>query len=170
MRHDAEVPAPSPALRSAAFFLVGPGLEAGVGPALVTGGFARGDGVLDTPAVTLAGAMLLALGIAAVLWCYSRFVAGAGTPSPLAPPRALVGGGPYAIVRNPMYVATATCIAAEGLLVARPILLVAAAVYLGAMALLVRRVEEPLLARRFGPAWDAYAAAVPGWLPAPGRR
>lgn len=155
----------SPALRSTAFFLVGPGLEAGIGPALITGGFARGDGALDTPVVTVLGGALLAVGVVAVLWCYAGFVRGGGTPSPLAPPRELVGEGPYGVVRNPMYVVTALCILAEGLLFARPILLIGAVVYLAAMATLVRRVEEPLLARRFGPAWTAYAAAVPGWLP-----
>jgi protein-S-isoprenylcysteine O-methyltransferase Ste14 len=49
--------------------------------------------------------------------------------------------------------------------IARPLLLICAAVYLAAMALLVWRLEEPLLSRRHGPAWDAYAASVGRWLP-----
>ncbi|UUY05504.1 hypothetical protein LRS13_08295 [Svornostia abyssi] len=70
-------------------------------------------------------------------------------------------------MRNPIYVATATVIAGEGLLIARPILLACAVLYTVALALLVRRFEEPLLHQRFGDAWEEYARNVPGWLPRP---
>lgn len=151
---------------SIAFFLVGPLLEAGVGPYVITGGFDRGDGVLDHPAAQIAGIVLIAAGLLIIGACFARFVAdGIGTPSPLAPPRQLVARGPYRHVRNPMYVATAAVIVGEGLLIARPILPIAAALYLTAMALLTRRVEEPLLARRFGDDWERYRAHVPGWVP-----
>jgi protein-S-isoprenylcysteine O-methyltransferase Ste14 len=133
-------------------------------------GWERGDGALDAAPVAALGALLLAAGLAVVLYGFARFVAeGAGSPSPLAPPERLVGGGPYRYVRHPMYVATAAAIAGQGLLLARPVLLVAAAVYLLALGTFARRVEEPLLRRRFGPAYDAYAAQVPAWLPRPRR-
>lgn len=155
-------------LASIAFFFVGPFLEAVVGPFVITGGFDRGTGALDHGAARAAGIALIALGALVIAACFVRFVRdGIGTPSPLAPPSELVARGPYRHVRNPMYVATAAVIAGEGLLIARPILLVAAPVYLAAMALLVRRFEEPLLARRFGDAWEEYRARVPGWLPRP---
>ena len=153
------------AIGSAAFLVLGTGVEAVLAPWILTR-FERGDGWLDHPAITVAGIALAAGGAAVLLWTLWRFVAeGIGTPSPLAPPRELVVGGPYRFVRNPMYVATAALIAGEGLLLARPVLLVAAAAYLAAFAVYVRRAEEPLLARRFGPAWARYRAAVPGWLP-----
>ncbi len=153
-------------LGSIAFFFVGPLLEAGAGPYVITGGFDRGDGVLDHPAAQVAGVVLIAAGLLVIAACFVRFVAdGVGTPSPLAPPQELVARGPYRHVRNPMYVATAAVIIGEGLLIARPILPLAAIAYLGAMALLVLRFEEPLLHKRFGASWDTYAAAVPGWVP-----
>ncbi len=152
-------------LRSAAFFFVGTGLEAGIGPAVITGGFQRGDGWLDNTVALALGLVLIVAGAAIVTWCYVSFVRGAGTPSPLAPPRELVGAGPYGVVRNPMYLATAVIIVGEGLLIARPLLIGCALAYLTAMYLLVTRYEEPLLARRFGAAWDAYAERVPGWVP-----
>lgn len=153
-------------LGSIAFFFVGPLLEAGVGPFVITGGFRRGDGLLDHPAAQVAGVLLIAAGLLVIAACFVRFVAdGTGTPSPLAPPRDLVARGPYRHVRNPMYVATAAVIVGEGLLIARPLLIAAAVVYCAAMALLVRRFEEPLLRRRFGASWETYAAAVPGWIP-----
>lgn len=151
---------------SIAFFFVGPFLEAIIGPYVITGGFDRGTGALDHPAAQAAGIALIAAGALVIAACFVRFVRdGIGTPSPLAPPRELVARGPYRHVRNPMYVATAAVIAGEGLLIARPILLVAAPIYLAAMAMLVRRFEEPLLARRFGDAWEEYRRHVPGWLP-----
>jgi protein-S-isoprenylcysteine O-methyltransferase Ste14 len=153
-------------LGSIAFFFVGPLLEAVLGPFVITGGFQPGDGALDHPAAQAAGVVLIAAGALTIAACFTRFIRdGTGTPSPLAPPQQLVAQGPYRHVRNPMYVATAAVIAGEGLVIARPILLAAAAVYVLALGLLVRRFEEPLLRRRFGEAWDDYARHVPGWLP-----
>ncbi|CAB4943984.1 unannotated protein [freshwater metagenome] len=151
---------------SIGFLFVGPLLEAGIGPYVVTGGFERGDGALDHVVFTVVGLVLVVLGALVVAACIARFIAdGIGTPSPLAPPQRLVARGPYRFVRNPMYVATAALITGEGLLIARPILLIAAALYVVALAIVVRRSEEPLLARRFGASWEDYRRNVPGWIP-----
>ncbi len=148
------------------FFLVGPGLEAGVGPWLVTGGFDRGDDLPAQGAATVLGAVLILAGLAVVLDAFRRFVAdGRGTPTPAAPTSRLVVRGAYRHVRNPMYVATAAIIAGEGLVLARPVLLVAAVVYLTTLAVVARRLEEPGLQARFGAEWEAYRAEVPGWIP-----
>ena len=48
---------------------------------------------------------MIALGLAAYLWCAWEFAtAGRGTPAPVDPPKILVARGLYRIVRNPMYV------------------------------------------------------------------
>ena len=151
---------------SAIFFLIGPGLEAGVGPFLLTGGFETGDALPGTPALRGLGVALVVAGLAVLVDAYARFARdGLGTPSPLAPPQELVVRGAYRFVRNPMYVATAAVIVGEALLLRRPILLVAAAAYCGALAALGRLREEPLLRARFGERYDAYRAAVPAWVP-----
>jgi len=156
-----------PALGTAVFFLVGPVLEAGVGPFLLTG-WETGDGALDVGALRVLGGLLLAAGTVVVVHTSAGFARlGQGTPSPAAPPQRLVVTGAYRHVRHPMYVATAVVIAAQGLLLARPVLLVAAAVYLAAMALLATRLEEPRLLARFGAGYETYRRAVPGWLPRP---
>jgi protein-S-isoprenylcysteine O-methyltransferase Ste14 len=146
------------------FVLVGPGLEAGVGPWLLTGGF---EDAGDLPAwLAVPGWALIALGLAVLVLTLVGFARdGLGTPSPAAPPRELVVTGPYRYVRNPQYVATAAVIVGEGLVLGQPILLVAAAVYLAVLAVLHAQREAPLLRARFGPAYDAYAAAVPAWIP-----
>ena len=151
------------AVGSALFFLVGPVLEAGVGPFVLTG-FEVGS---EWPSPLRAlGALLIAGGLAVIVWSFARFVAeGRGTPAPVAPPGTLVIGGAYRFVRNPMYAATACVIAGEGLVLGQPVLLVAAVVYCAALALVVRLYEEPLLARRFGAQYEAYRRAVPAWIP-----
>jgi protein-S-isoprenylcysteine O-methyltransferase Ste14 len=140
------------------FFLAGPGLEAGVGPWLLV--TVAGDAVAGWPvALRVLGALLMAA-------VFVRFVRdGAGTPSPAAPAAHLIARGAFRYVRHPMYVATTTVIAGEALAFAQPVLLVAAAAYLAAMAILVHAVEEPQLTRRFGASYEAYRRAVPGWIP-----
>jgi protein-S-isoprenylcysteine O-methyltransferase Ste14 len=153
------------AVGSAVFFLLGPGLEAGVGPWLLTrtGVWAGGDW---PPAVRAAGVALMAAGLAALVVVFAAFVReGAGTPSPAAPAARLIVGGAYRYVRNPMYVATAAIIVGEGLAFAQPILFVAAAAYVATLAVFGRLVEEPRLAARFGARYDAYRRAVPAWRP-----
>jgi protein-S-isoprenylcysteine O-methyltransferase Ste14 len=150
---------------SAVFLLVSPGIELVVGPWLLTG-FERGDGLPDHAVVRVLGAVLLAAGVATILEAFARFVVdGLGTPSPAAPPSRLVVTGAYRHVRNPIYVATFAAIVGEALLLSQPVLLLAAAAFLAALAAWVRLREEPLLAERFGAEYAAYSVAVPGWIP-----
>ena len=154
-----------PVAGSALFFLLGPGLEAGVGPWLLTR-WRSGDGPLDVLGLQVLGGVLVVGGLAVLLHAFARFALdGSGTPAPVAPPGRLVVRGAYRHVRNPMYVATAAAIAGQGLLLARPILLAAAAVYCLALGLWTRVSEERVLRERFGEQYDAYRRAVPGWLP-----
>jgi protein-S-isoprenylcysteine O-methyltransferase Ste14 len=159
------VPRTQAAVGSALFFIAGPGLEAGVGPFLLTrtGVWDGGDWPV---AARVPGVLLMAAGLAALVGVFARFVTeGAGTPSPAAPTARLIVGGAYRYVRHPMYVATTALIVGEALAFAQPVLLVAAALYAVTLALLGRFVEEPRLARRFGREYDAYRAAVPAWRP-----
>jgi protein-S-isoprenylcysteine O-methyltransferase Ste14 len=152
------------------FALAGPGLEAVVGPYLLV--LVAGSDDLDWPiALRVVGALLIAAGVAVLVDVFRRFVGeGRGTPSPAAPARDLMRGGAFGVVRHPMYVATATIVVGEALAFAQPVLLLGAAAYVAAMATLSAVVEEPMLARRHGPAFEAYRREVPGWIPRPPRR
>lgn len=159
------------AVTSLVFFLVGPVLEMGVGPFLLTGGWEAGDDLPAQAAATALGAVLIAGGLGLVGWCFALFVReGRGTPTPAAPTTRLVISGPYRHVRHPMYLATTAAIAGEGLVLARPILFVAAAAYATTLLALMRFVEEPRLRARFGAEYDAYRAGVPACWPRCGRR
>jgi protein-S-isoprenylcysteine O-methyltransferase Ste14 len=149
-----------PAIGSALFFALAPGVVAGVVPWLLTG--------WDGEPATLwpLGVVLVACGAAVLIHAFARFVReGIGTPAPIAPTRHLVVGGLYRWIRNPMYVAVVTCVMGQALLLSREVLWVYA---FGLMALFyafVRGYEEPTLRMQFGSEYEAYRRAVPGWHP-----
>ena len=144
------------------FMLVAQGVVAGLVPAWLTG-YAAGPTNL---ALLVGGWLLVAAGVTALLASFVRFVVeGRGTPAPVAPTDALVVGGLYRYVRNPMYLAVVAIIVGQALLLARPVLLTYAAVILAMTATFVRVYEEPTLAERYGAQYDAYRAAVRGWWP-----
>jgi protein-S-isoprenylcysteine O-methyltransferase Ste14 len=64
-----------------------------------------------------------------------------------------------------MYLAVAATIIGQALLLGRPVLLAYAAVFLATTAAFARWYEEPTLREQYGPAYEAYRRAVPGWWP-----
>jgi protein-S-isoprenylcysteine O-methyltransferase Ste14 len=154
---------PAAAAGSALFLALAPGVVAGVVPWLLTGW----DADADWGAVLrVVGALLVAAGGIVLVHAFARFVReGAGTPAPVAPTEHLVVGGLYRYVRNPMYLAVAATIVGQALLLGSVVLLGYAALFLAVVVAFVRGYEEPTLARRYGAAYEAYRAAVPGWWP-----
>jgi protein-S-isoprenylcysteine O-methyltransferase Ste14 len=158
---------PVAAAGSAAFFVVAPGVVAGLIPFWLTGW----DPEPVWLPVRIAGIALIAAGVPVLVHAFARFVVeGLGTPAPAAPPERLVVGGLYRYVRNPMYVALVAVIVGQALALGRFGLLLYAAVVWAAVATFVRVWEEPALARRFGPAYEEYRQAVPANTERPGIR
>jgi protein-S-isoprenylcysteine O-methyltransferase Ste14 len=149
---------------SLVFLLLAPGVTAGLVPWLLTGWSV--DESFAWPPLQVLGALLVIAGTAIVLHAFARFVVeGLGTPAPVAPPEQLVVGGLYRYVRNPMYVAVASTIIGQALLLGRPVLLAYAALFMAVVAAFVRWYEEPALTERFGDEYAAYRRAVPPWHP-----
>ena len=147
---------------SIAFLVVVPGVVAGVVPWLQT----RWEQAAVWLPFRIAGLLLVAVGLAALLHAFARFVVeGLGTPAPVAPTERLVVGGLYRYVRNPMYLAVGAVIVGQALALGRPILLLYALAFAVAVAVFVRAYEEPTLLRRFGAEYVAYTRAVPAWWP-----
>jgi protein-S-isoprenylcysteine O-methyltransferase Ste14 len=150
----------TPAIGSALFFALAPGVVAGVVPYGLTGWDA------EPSSLRALGVILIAAGASVLIHAFARFVReGIGTPAPVAPTQHLVVGGLYRWIRNPMYVAVVTCVMGQALLLGRDVLWGYA---LGLMALFyafVRGYEEPTLSRQFGSEYDAYRRTVPGWHP-----
>jgi protein-S-isoprenylcysteine O-methyltransferase Ste14 len=143
------------------FFVAAPGVVAGGVPWLVT----RYDDP-GTPVAVVLGSLLVALGLAALVACFVRFVReGRGTPAPVAPTHELVVGGLYRWVRNPMYLAVGAIILGQAVIFTSAGVLVWLACFAVAVVTFVTAYEEPTLRETHGESYDDYRAAVPGWLP-----
>jgi protein-S-isoprenylcysteine O-methyltransferase Ste14 len=77
----------------------------------------------------------------------------------------LIRQGPYAVVRNPIYLAMLGMLIATGLAVSRWQALVGAAIVFAVGTAIRIRTEENLLRQAFGPKFDDYARRVPAFLP-----
>lgn len=150
---------------AALWFVLAPGVVAGLVPWLITRWRPGDIGGWWLPMQVLGGA-LIAAGAAVLVHAFASFVSqGRGTPAPIAPPERLVVGGLYRYVRNPMYVAVVAVILGHILLLARfDLLWYAAGVVLLVTAFVVLY-EEPELSRRFGPEYTAYRHSVGRWWP-----
>jgi protein-S-isoprenylcysteine O-methyltransferase Ste14 len=145
--------------------LVVPGVVAGLVPWWLTGWRVE-EPVAYWSVLRVLGGIVLTLGVGVLLHAFVRFIVeGIGTPAPVAPTERLVVGGLYRYVRNPMYLAVAATIVGQALLLGQLVLLLYAAAFLVVVAAFVRWYEEPTLRRRFGPEYEAYRSAVPGWWP-----
>lgn len=119
-------------------------------------------------AARLPGAVLLGAGALLAITCVGAFVIrGQGTPAPFDPPRRFVVIGPYAWVRNPMYLGGISMLLGFALWHGSPaMILFTLAVWLLVHAFVVFT-EEPQLLKRFGEPYAAYLARVRRWLPRP---
>lgn len=70
---------------------------------------------------------------------------------------------------SPLYRTWIVAISGQALL-SRPVLLIYAAAFLAITVFLVRWIEDPALARRFGQQFEDYRSQVPGWWPRLPRR
>src|SRR6266851_303326 len=119
----------------------------------------RGASLLGLPLI-VAGA---ALYVATAFWGFA--LRGKGTPAPIDPPKKLVVGGPYHIVRNPMYWSVAFVLLGEALVFHSLALAELAVAFFAATNLFVLFYEEPALRRKFGAEYEEYCRRVPRWLP-----
>jgi protein-S-isoprenylcysteine O-methyltransferase Ste14 len=150
------------AIGSAVFFVLAPGIVAGLLPWLITGW--RVDPIW--PPLRVLGWIILVPAVAVLISAFVRFVVeGFGTPAPVAPPTKLVVGGFYRYVRNPMYLCVLGAIIGQALVFGQWPVLAYAAVVSAAFYAMVHWHEEPSLTRNFGTQYETYRAAVPGWLP-----
>ncbi|WP_051191612.1 methyltransferase family protein [Microbacterium luticocti] len=81
--------------------------------------------------------------------------------------RRLVADGPFAVSRNPVYLALAGLLLAHALWRRSVLAVLPAAGFLAVMDRVQVPREEAALRRRFGRRYDRYRAAVPRWIGAP---
>ena len=151
---------------STIFFVVAPGVVAGLLPWLISGWTVRWPRSALAVAVMIVGGALLAVATVVLIRAFTRFVTeGRGTPAPIAPTERLVVGGEYRFVRNPMYVAVVGAILGQAMIFGSVTLVLYAAVVWVIMAAFVHWYEEPVLLKRYGVVYQRYCQAVRAWLP-----
>jgi protein-S-isoprenylcysteine O-methyltransferase Ste14 len=125
--------------------------------------------VLDRTPVRAAGVVLVVLGIAATL--AAQLAMGASWRPDVDPDTrtALVTTGPFRLVRNPIFTATATTAAGLALIVPNPLAAAMLVAFVAALEIQVRLVEEPYLHRVHGTDYAQYAARTGRFLPWIGR-
>jgi len=150
---------------SALFFVVAPGFVAGVVPWWISGWRPEAP-FFGIALFRFAGGALVGLGAIGLLDSFARFaLQGVGTPAPIFPTRHLVVSGLYRYARNPMYVAVASAIAGQGLVLGNVKLLEYAGIVWLLMHLFVLVYEEPKLRTAFGAEYKIYCRQVPRWIP-----
>ena len=158
------------AFGSLVFFVIAPGIVAGVLPWYLTEGWSPNDS-RDGAMLTITGVTLVVAGSLALIGTFALYVwEGSGTPAPVAPTEELVVRGLNRYVRNPMYLAVVTVIVGQALILDQPGLLVYAAVAWATMAAFAHWYEEPHLRGQFGQQYEAYCESVPAWIPHRTRR
>lgn len=110
-------------------------------------------------------ALMIAGGIL-VLLCVAVFIVrGKGTPAVFDPPREFVATGPYAYVRNPMYIGGFILLAGFGTYHHSVSILILLVVLMFLFHLFVVWLEEPTLSKQFGKSYMDYKKAVRRWIP-----
>jgi protein-S-isoprenylcysteine O-methyltransferase Ste14 len=159
-------------LATAGFLCLGPGTVAGIIPWWIS------RWQFEPPFFGLEplrwfGVLLIALAAPVLLESFARFaLEGLGTLAPVLPTQHLVVKGQrpkakgfYRYVRNPMYLAVASIIVGQALLLGNGYLLVYAAVVTAGFLGFVLLYEEPKLRKTYGAEYEAYCARVPRWIP-----
>ena len=110
---------------------------------------------------------LLLVGLGAALFAWTARTLASGVPNVIDAPAVLLTRGPFRFVRNPLYLAAAALFIGATTVYgfweprdAFVVVILALVIHL----FVVYR-EEPATRRRLGPAYDAYRARVPRWLP-----
>ena len=105
------------AVGSAVFFVVAPGVVAGLVPWLISGWHVQWSMSVLGIAMLALGCALVAAAVVVLVRNFVRFVVeGRGTPSPVLQTERLVVGGDYRFVRNPMYLAVITAMLGQAMI------------------------------------------------------
>jgi len=112
----------------------------------------------------LAGALLVALGLANDVWCALTLRRHDTTVLPHRAVATLVTSGPYHYSRNPIYVSELALTLGAGLLLRSPAIVLLIPVLFYALTKLAIEPEERHLREKFGESFERFRARTPRWL------
>lgn len=116
------------------------------------------------PWLRLIGAILVVSSLSLISWSALTLWRAATTVRPDRPVSSLVVSGPFAISRNPIYLADTLLLIGLSLSLSWPILLPCATLFAALVDRLAIRPEERHLAAKFPSAFEAYRSHVRRWL------
>jgi protein-S-isoprenylcysteine O-methyltransferase Ste14 len=120
--------------------------------------------VMPRPLALAIGGVLAVLAIALNIWAVPRFSQAGTSMMPYKPTTAIISSGPFAITRNPVYLAMTLLYLGITLLVNTVWPLVLLPFVLFAMQRGVIEREERYLERKFGDEYTTYKSGVRRWL------
>ena len=120
--------------------------------------------VLPQPIALVAGGVLALAGIALTLWAFPKFRRAGTSVMPFKPTTAIIDTGPFAMTRNPLYLAMTLLYVGITLLANTVWPLVLLPFVLIVMQRGVIEREERYLERKFGDEYLAYKSRVRRWL------
>ena len=129
-------------------------------------GFDGKIGVVLPSWVISIGIIFMIFGGIIVLTCVVVFIIrGRGTPAVFDPPTEFVATGPYAYVRNPMYLGGFILLTGFGLYHTSISIVILSVLLIAPFHLFVVFVEEPSLEKLFGASYEEYRKRVNRWMP-----
>jgi protein-S-isoprenylcysteine O-methyltransferase Ste14 len=137
-------------------------------PVLALAGVVEPIAALDGGAAHVIGAALFAIGLAVLVWAQAAMGRSWRIGVDESESTALVTGGPFEVVRNPIFTTMIVMWIGLTLLVPSVVSLVSLALLVGGLELHTRLVEEPYLLRTHGEVYAAYAGRVGRFVPGVG--
>jgi len=126
--------------------------------------------LIDTSYTLLVAIAVVAVAVAAgsvalVLWSIRTLGRQWALAARLVEGHQLITGGPYRLVRNPIYTGMLGMLVATGLALSRPLALLLGVLVFCAGTVIRVRAEERLLRTAFGETWQAWARRTPALIP-----
>ncbi len=152
-------------LRNLLFFIIHPGLVAGLIPYYILGNSMKQVIAQPWQGLQYVALILFAIGFVILILCILRFATeGRGTLSPVDPTQKLVTHGLYRFSRNPMYVGVMLMLIAEAMFFQSGTLWKYSLFVFVAFNAFILLHEEPRLKKVFGEEYQQYCKKVRMWI------
>jgi protein-S-isoprenylcysteine O-methyltransferase Ste14 len=131
----------------------------------VGGTSSHGTGFLDFLALVLGFGLVVAGVLLYGWWSYAEWLGGVNRDHDEVSRHWRLGQGPTTLSRHPAWLAVCALVLGQALISMTPWLLAWAVIVIAGVNVLVRRFDEPELARAHGAEYEEYRARVARWLP-----
>ena len=130
------------------------------------GEFLRFPKLFPSPFNVIVSMPILVVGLSLQLWSILEFIKACGTPARFSPPPKLVTTGPYAYFRNPQSTSWFILFIGLGILFqSLSLVFIFTPLFILFSIFQLKRIEEPVLEKRFGKKYIEYKKRTPMYIP-----